>query len=242
MDEKIENAVKLIKNSYQISVLSGAGISAESGIPTFRGEDGLWKNYRAEELATPQAFSKDPELVWEWYNWRRAIISSKKPNPAHYSCAKLEKIFNSKFTLITQNVDGFHRLAGAENVLEIHGNIFEVKCLKCNIIYEERSELDNKPLCRECDGRLRPNIVWFGESLDQNILTNVYDDLATTELLLIIGTSAVVYPAASFGALAKQNGAKILEINLTSTQNSQIADVSVQGKAGEVLPLIVDSL
>ncbi len=153
-----------------ITVLTGAGISADSGVPTFRGTDGLWRNYRAEDLATPEAFERDPRLVWEWYNWRRELIASKRPNPAHEAVVELERRC-PQFWLITQNVDGLHRAAGSRKISEIHGNIWMVRCTACRSVEENREvPIALLPECRRCGGLLRPHIVWFGESLDSDDL------------------------------------------------------------------------
>ncbi len=239
-----KDAIKLLKDKINqaknVVVISGAGISAESGIPTFRGKDGLWKKYRAEELATNQAFVRDSSLVWEWYNWRREIIGSKKPNPAHEACVKLEKKLGKGFSIITQNVDGLHGLAGNKNVLEIHGNIWRTRCTSCGIVEEHREKLTTNPRCEKCEGLLRPDVVWFGESLDENILYNTFQKLLESEVALVVGTSGVVYPAAQFADTAKGRGAYVAEINLEKTAKSSDVDISIIGKAGEILPLLVD--
>lgn len=243
MDKR--NAIKIIKEKIKAAsnlvILSGAGISAESGIPTFRGEDGLWKKYRAEELASPKAFSSNPELVWEWYNWRRELIRSKKPNQAHISCVDLEKKFKDKFTIITQNVDGLHQQAGNNNVIELHGNIWKTRCTNCGDIKENKSTLGNLPKCSICNGLLRPHIVWFGEALDEELLYKAYKVLLSTDIVIVVGTSGIVYPAAQFAGTAKDSGAFVIEIDIKETPQSSLVDVSVRGKAGEILPLIVES-
>jgi NAD-dependent deacetylase len=219
-------------------VLSGAGISAESGVPTFRGKDGLWKNFKAEDLATPRAFQRDPALVWEWYNWRREKLSGLKPNPAHYALAELGKRFRD-FTIITQNVDGLHSLAGSSCVLELHGNIWRVRCVECGLTSENRAvPIDIPPRCG-CGGLLRPDIVWFGEALPEGVLEEAFKALDRTDFVFVVGTSGVVQPAASFAATAKQNGAFLVEINLERTPLSDIMDIVVQGRAGEVLPKLL---
>jgi len=240
LQKHIDKAKDIIKNTKFLAIMTGAGISAESDIPTFRGEDGLWKNYRAEELATPEAFNRNPEIVWEWYNWRRDIIGSKNPNPAHYACVNLENRYNDNFSIITQNVDGLHKKAGSIRVCEIHGNIWEVRCLECGSVYYEEEKLDDKPKCKKClTGFLRPNVVWFGESLDPKVLSKTDEVLNSCDTLLIIGTSGIVYPAAAFYQIAKSNGAKVIEINPATTPSQSSFDCVIKGKAGEVLPLIV---
>ncbi|MCS6897478.1 MAG: NAD-dependent deacylase [Nitrospira sp.] len=224
-----------------IVTLTGAGISADSGIPTFRGADGLWRTYRAEELATPEAFERDPQLVWEWYNWRRELIAAKRPNDAHYALVALETRHEG-FWLITQNVDGLHREAGSRKLSEIHGNIWMVRCTRCGRIEENRSvPIKIPPSCSGCAGLLRPHIVWFGESLDPQDMVRCYEVLQTCDTLLIIGTSGVVYPAAGFAALAKQAGAFVGEINPDETPQTPLADVSLRGRAKDVVPLLISS-
>jgi NAD-dependent deacetylase len=233
--EKIKK--RLFASSSPV-VLTGAGISAESGVPTFRGNDGLWKNFRAEELATPQAFQRDPALVWEWYNWRREKVSGLKPNAAHHTLFELGKRFKD-FTIITQNVDGLHGLAGSPDVLELHGNIWRVRCLRCSVVSENRAvPIEIPPRC-ECGGLLRPDIVWFGEALPGEVLEGAFKALERTDFIFVVGTSGVVQPAASFAVTAKQNGAFLVEINLERTPLSDIMDIVVLGKAGEVLPKLL---
>lgn len=225
-----------------VTVLTGAGISAESGVPTFRGEDGLWKNYRAEELATPQAFSANPTLVWEWYDWRRGVIAGKEPNPAHYAITDLENIFE-RFLLITQNVDGLHRRAGTKNLVELHGYIFGVRCVAEG---KTKENLDVPlraipPRC-DCGAMLRPDIVWFGEALPEHALAAALGASRACDLMLVVGTSAVVQPAASMPLLAKQSGAFVMEINPDPTPITPYVDLTLQGKAGELLPEVVAAL
>ena len=219
-----------------VAVLTGAGISADSGVPTFRGADGLWRNYRAEDLATPEAFARDPRLVWEWYNWRRELIATKIPNAAHHTLVELERRVE-RFWLITQNVDGLHPDAGSGNLSEIHGNIWKVRCTQCRQVQENRAvPIPMLPLCPACGGLLRPHIVWFGESLDPDDLDRSVAAVGSCEVLLIIGTSGVVYPAASFAALARQAGAFVAEINLDPAPNPQVVDLTIGGRAADVVP------
>jgi NAD-dependent deacetylase len=228
-----------IARARSITVLTGAGISADSGVPTFRGADGLWRNYRAEDLATPNAFERDPRLVWEWYNWRRELIASKRPNPAHEAVAELERRC-PQFWLITQNVDGLHRAAGSRKISEIHGNIWMVRCTACRSVAENRDvPIALLPSCRRCGGLLRPHIVWFGESLDAGDLARCASVLRSCDVLLVIGTSGVVYPAAGFASSAKDAGAFVVEINLDPTPQSELVDVSLQGRAKDIVPLLL---
>ncbi len=240
---QIASVAKLLAGSKKIVVLTGAGISAESGIPTFRGKNGLWKTYRAEELATPAAFSHNPKLVWEWYNWRRTIIFPKEPNPGHKVLAEWEKIFPF-FVLITQNIDGLHQKAGSHNILELHGNIWRLKCLQEGTVIENH-EVPLKeipPHCPRCHALLRPDVVWFGEALPSSILHQAFRQSSQCEVMLVIGTSAVVQPAASLPLTAAEAGAKLVEINPTSTPLTPASDFSLRGKAGELLSLINEEL
>jgi NAD-dependent deacetylase len=228
-----------LARAESVTVLTGAGISADSGVPTFRGEEGLWRNFRPEELASPQAFERDPTLVWEWYNWRRELLSTKEPNAAHKAIAQLEKHIK-QFWLITQNVDGLHPAAGSTKLSEIHGNIWKVRCTTCgklNANYDVPIAI--LPYCTDCKGLLRPHIVWFGESLNQQDLDDSLQALRSCEVLLIIGTSGVVYPAASFAPIAKQEGALVVELNLDPTPHSDLVDLSIQGRAKDLVPLLL---
>ncbi len=221
-------------------VLTGAGVSAESGIPTFRGVEGLWKKYRAEELATPEAFARNPELVWEWYEYRRNIIGKAGPNAAHRAIVHFEKVFTG-FLLVTQNVDGLHFKAGNRKIVELHGNIFRNKCSRDGRIVEISGKSDLLPRC-ECGAYLRPDVVWFGESLPSDAIEKAFDFAKKCEAMIVVGTSGVVHPAASLPSLAKTHGAWILEINIEPTPISHVADESIFGKAGEILSRIVKML
>ena len=230
-----------LSTARSVTVLTGAGISADSGVPTFRGADGLWRHYRAEDLATPEAFARDPRLVWEWYNWRRELIATTRPNPAHDAVASMEQRFK-QFWLITQNVDGLHGDAGSRQLSEIHGNIWKVRCTRCRDIVDNRDvPIAMLPLCRSCGGLLRPHIVWFGESLAEEDLDRSAAALQSSDVCLIVGTSGVVYPAAGFGAIAKQAGAFIVEINLDTTAHSKLADATLQGRARDIVPLLLEA-
>jgi NAD-dependent deacetylase len=235
----LQGLKKRLAQAHSVTVLTGAGISADSGVPTFRGTDGLWRNYRAEDLATPEAFERDPRLVWEWYNWRREIIATKRPNPAHHALVELEKRV-SQFWLITQNVDGLHRDAGSQRLSEIHGNIWKVRCTACRRVSDNRQvPIPILPNCDRCGSLLRPHIVWFGESLAREDLEQSYAALESCEVLLIIGTSGMVYPAASFAPVAEQAGAFVAELNLDATPNSNVVDVSIRGRASELVPQLL---
>lgn len=223
-------------------MLTGAGISADSGVPTFRGTEGLWRNYRAEDLATPYAFERDPRLVWEWYNWRRELIATKQPNAAHLALVELEHRAPA-FWLITQNVDGLHRDAGSRSLSEIHGNIWTVRCTGCQAVEENRDlPIPILPSCFHCGSLLRPHIVWFGESLLAADLEQCSTALRQCDLLLVIGTSGVVYPAAGFASAAKDAGAFVAEVNLDPTPQSPLVDVSLHGRAKDLVPLLLDPI
>lgn len=222
----------IVSKDRRCVVLTGSGVSAESGIPTFRGEKGLWKQYRPEELATADAFQRDPQLVWEWYNWRRGIIGKAQPNEAHHVIAAMESFF-SDFALVTQNIDGLHQKAGSKNVLELHGNIWKNKCFVCGKKFGEIESVE--PERCECGGFIRPDVIWFGESLDREILSAAFQKASGTDLCFVVGTSGVVQPAASIPFIAKENGGYVIEINLERTPISSIADFFVAGKAAETM-------
>jgi len=233
--------LNLTRDSY-VTVLTGSGFSAESGVPTFRGEDGLWRNFRAQELATPEAFARDPRLVWEWYDWRRGIIAGKEPNPAHYAVTDLENMFE-RFLLITQNVDGLHRRAGTVKLVELHGYIFGMRCTADGTVTEnlEVPLAAIPPEC-ECGAMLRPDVVWFGEALPERAITAALDASRECDLMLVAGTAAVVQPAASMPLMAKQAGAFVIEINTEFTPISPYVDLTLQGKAGAMMPQMVSAL
>jgi len=241
-EEKIIEAKEIIESCASLTVLTGAGISAESGVPTFRGKDGLWRNFRSEQLATPDAFWDNPKLVWEWYDWRRAAIKEAKPNPGHFALAELESQKKS-MTLITQNIDGLHQMAGSKNILEIHGNIWQVRCTKCGDIKQNhRVPLEEMlPRCELCGEIGRPNVVWFGEIIPMEVIDSSLKAIEECDVMLIVGTSGVVEPAASLGLVAKQTGKKVIEINLESTTNSPLFDLTLLGKSGEIVPLLYTS-
>jgi NAD-dependent protein deacetylase/lipoamidase len=228
-----------IKNARSIAVLTGAGISAESGIPTFRDAGGLWKNFRAEDLATPQAFARDPKFVWEWYDWRRSLIAKAEPNAGHRALAELEKRA-AHFTLITQNVDGLHDRAGSRHILKVHGDIWTLRCTLCGLErHEPRPSLPDLPPHCNCGGLERPGVVWFGESLPPDIWSQAEQAAAAADLFLVIGTSASVYPAAGLVHLAKAAGAKVVEVNPAETSVSGMVDFSWRVPAAEALPQLI---
>jgi NAD-dependent deacetylase len=234
----IQDIKERLYNANAVTILTGAGISAESGVPTFRGKNGLWKNFRPEDLATPEAFKKDPWLVWEWYDSRRQVLSRLKPNLGHFTITELEKRAK-EFTLITQNVDGLHQLAGSKNIMELHGNIWRVKCLTCSKITENRDiPIKILPFCK-CGGLLRPAVVWFGEMLSDNIMKKAFVASDKCNMMFVIGTSSVVHPAASLALRAKDEGAFIVEINIENTPLSASADATIFGKSGDILPQLL---
>lgn len=241
MPDRIKRAADMLSNARKVTVLTGAGISAESNVPTFRGKDGLWKNFRPEDLATPEAFKRDPKLVWEWYKWRRGIVTKCRTNPAHEVIAKMESRFSS-FTLVTQNVDGLHRRAGNKNVLELHGNLFKARCTKEGTIMDLDQGDDPLPKCPDCGALLRPHIVWFGESLDPEILQKAFAASVSCDIFLVAGTSAIVQPAATLPLYARQSGAPVIEVNLERTALSSMVNISLTGKAGEILPRIWEQM
>ena len=228
-----------IASARAVTILTGAGISADSGVPTFRGADGLWRNFRAEELATPEAFERDPRLVWEWYNWRRELIATKQPNEAHAAIASLESRIEN-FWLITQNVDGLHRQAGSTKLSEIHGNIWMVRCTACGAVTENHQiPLSLLPHCGPCGGLLRPHIIWFGESLRKEDLACCANQLQACDVLLVIGTSGVVYPSAGFASIAKDACACVIEVNLDQTPQSDLVDIALHGRAKDLVPMLL---
>ena len=221
-----QEAKRLLKAARAIAALTGAGISAESGIPTFRGAAGLWRSYRAEDLATPQAYAADPELVWNWYKMRLNTVLAAEPNDAHRLLAGLE----SRLTLVTQNVDGLHARAGSAP-LELHGNITHSRCERCEHLDKLEPDFEPPPFCSLCGNRARPNVVWFGEGLPQATFAKSVHAFASAEVALIIGTSGVVEPAASLARLAKSEGAFVIEINPEPTPLSNVADLSLRMSA-----------
>jgi NAD-dependent deacetylase len=239
IENELSPILALLDRTTRVTVLTGSGISAESGIPTFRGEQGLWKQFRAEELATLQAFERDPGLVWEWYDWRRGIIGRAEPNEGHGTIAAWQEVFPS-FSLITQNIDGLHERAGSREPIELHGNIWKMRCLREGTVTESREVplRSLPPLCPACGAMLRPHVVWFGEALDRHVLDEAYRLSASCEVMFVVGTSALVQPAASLPLAAADSGAKIVEVNPDPTPLSRAADFVLRGKAGQILPLL----
>jgi NAD-dependent deacetylase len=235
--------ILFLRKTTRVAVLTGAGVSQESGLRTFRdAQSGLWAQYKPEDLASPEAFNRDPKLVWDWYAWRREAIKGVRPNPGHYALAEMEKKF-LHFTLITQNVDGLHRMAGSENVLELHGNILKVRCSECGTFADTwGDDLDSVPRCEKCNGLLRPDVVWFGESLPRTTLEAAVEAARTCQAFFSIGTSGVVHPAAALAHAARNKGSVVVEINAEPTPLTYKADFVLQGKSGELLPDLVKAV
>jgi NAD-dependent deacetylase len=235
----LEEAREWLARAASVAALTGAGISAESGVPTFRGAGGLWREYRPEDLATPEAFARDPRLVWEWYDWRRQAIRTAQPNAAHLALVQLERRI-PRFTLITQNVDGLHDMAGSGGVLKLHGDIWRMRCTACGAEWPDRcAPLPKLPPHCACGGLARPGVVWFGEPLPDGTMQEAGHAAASAEVFLVIGTSAVVHPAAGLIPYARRAGAKVIEINTERTAASQWVDCALRGPAGEILPRLI---
>ncbi len=232
--------IQKLRQARHVVVLTGAGISAESGIPTFReAQTGLWAQYDPQQLATMRAFRQNPRLVWEWYAWRRQLVADARPNPGHYALAEIERRV-ARFTLITQNVDGLHHQSGVKNLIEIHGNLTSVKCLNEDRVVDSWEEVDDPPpRCPACGGLLRPNVVWFGEALPEEALNNAIAAARTADLFFTVGTSAIVYPAAALPLEATQHGATTVEANPSPTPLSGEMDFTLRGPAGVILPALV---
>lgn len=232
-----------VKTAVSVTILTGAGVSAESGVPTFRqAQTGLWAQYDPHELATPEAFQRNPALVWEWYAWRRELVQQAEPNPAHLALVTLAQRV-PHLTLITQNVDNLHQRAGSQNLIELHGNITRIKCAKDGRIISTWDKPDNPPpRCPHCQAYLRPDVVWFGESLPRAALEEAIKQAQQCDLFFSIGTSALVQPAASLPLLAVENGATLVEINPDQTPLTQWADYALHGPAGVVLPALLTAV
>lgn len=252
---EVQDAAKLLASKQRICILTGAGISAESGIPTFRDKQtGLWQNYRAEDLATLDAFARNPKLVWSWYQWRRKLVADKTPNPAHNALAQWQqraKSNHQQLTLITQNVDDLHEQAGS-TVTHLHGNLWRNRCSQCQTPYQDNSDQLNGSkealnfdeallICQHCEGYIRPDIVWFGESLPVQAWQTAEEAATHCEVFISIGTSSLVYPTAGLAQLAKQNGAKVIEINPNPTPNT-VVDITLAEKAGAVMPVLLEQI
>lgn len=224
-------------------VLTGAGVSAESGVPTFRNPGGLWERFRPEELASFEAFMRNPDLVWEWYRYRKKVMSEVGPNPGHGALAQMQDLVPD-FTLVTQNVDNLHQRAGSRNVVELHGNITRSFCVECGLQAgsEEQAADDRLPRCKACGGLLRPDVVWFGELLPEGAFQKAMEAAHRCDVFLCVGTSGVVYPAASIPIAARSAGAYVVEINPEYTDLSSRMSETILGRSGEILPALVPHL
>lgn len=255
----LERARGLVEAAERIVVLTGAGVSAESGVPTFRGAGGLWNSYRPEELATPEAFARDPRLVWEWYAWRRSLVAECEPNAAHLAIARLGLRRPGRTTIVTQNVDGLHHRAARAEAgrsgaatspepaypFEVHGAIHRDRCSECGERDDAPGPVDatsagTLPRCAACGGLMRPDVVWFGEMLDPDVIGASMDAAREADLCLVVGTSALVHPAASVPDVTLNGGGCVVELNLEPTPVSSYATVSVLGEAGTLVPAVVD--
>ena len=250
----LAGARDLLGSARSVLVLTGAGISAESGVPTFRGAGGLWGEYRAEDLATPEAFDRDPHLVWEWYSWRREQLLGCRPNPAHLALARWQLQEPARVRIATQNVDGLHARALASgasqtppvraDLVEVHGSIFRSRCTVCEERVEETpgspgTAAGTLPSCNDCGGLLRPDVVWFGEALDQRTIETAFDWAERADLCLVVGTSALVHPAASLPVATRDSGGFIVEVNPEETPLTRLATLSLRGTAVEIVPRIL---
>ena len=238
-----ERLLARLKDAGRVVVFTGAGISAESGVPTFRGEEGLWKKFRPEELANIDAFMRNPDLVWQWYQHRRDVISSVVPNAGHYAIAAMDARFQSCI-VVTQNIDNLHRRAGSRIVHELHGNIERNYCASCSTpaTAEEVAQQEAAPRCRKCGGLVRPGVVWFGELLPELEWNAAVAAVEQADLFFAVGTSSVVYPAASLPQIARRSGAYVVEVNIETTDLSPAADEVLLGKAGEILPALLSHI
>jgi NAD-dependent deacetylase len=235
--------VTLLRSTSSLAALTGAGVSQESGLRTFRdAQAGLWAQYKPEELASPEAFARDPKLIWDWYAWRREAVKAVRPNAGHYALVEIEKRI-PQFTLITQNVDGLHRMAGSQNVLELHGNIQRVRCSECYMVADAwGDDTESVPKCDSCGGLLRPDVVWFGESLPREQLDAAVEAARTCDVFFSIGTSGVVQPAASLAHAARNRGAAVVEVNAEPTPLTPKVNYFFEAKSGEILPELVKAV
>lgn len=237
-------AARLIARARRCAVLTGAGVSAESGVPTFRdAQTGLWSRFDPAQLASPEGFRADPPLVWRWYAWRRELVARAAPNAAHHALARASGRFE-RLTLITQNVDGLHRRAGCRDVIELHGNILRTKCFaECGVRYEDPATVPagEPPRCPSCGSWLRPDVVWFGEMLDPDTLARAEEAASACELMLVVGTSGLVYPAAGLPALARRGGARVIIVNPNESDLDACAQVVVRAPAATALPVLLSA-
>ena len=245
MPSALESAIAAVAeaagSARHVCVLTGAGISAESGVPTFReAQTGLWEQYDPADLATPEAFLRDPELIWRWYRWRRELVAAAEPNPGHLALASLAELV-PRLTLVTQNVDGLHQRAGSPDVIEFHGNLFEDRCFVegCTVEADHETAV---PLCPACGAQIRPGVVWFGEAIPERALNASLAAAAECDLYLSIGTSSLVYPAAGLVEIALRNEATVVEINPNPTMQASAFSYSIAATAGSALPKIIAAM
>jgi NAD-dependent deacetylase len=238
MSSSVEAARAVLAGAKAVAVLTGAGVSAESGIPTFRSNGGYWRTHRFEDLATPQGFARDPKFVWEWYEERRRAIAAAAPNAGHLALVELERRV-PEFTLITQNVDGLHDLAGSKNVIKLHGDVWVLRCLGCGRERVDRAVLSELPPNCECGAMMRPGVVWFGEMLPEGAIERAADAVRQADAVIVAGTSARVYPAAGLIPLAIERGAAVIEINPEATEYSDDVTFSLRGASAEILPRLI---
>jgi len=235
-------AIEALRAAGRVLVLTGSGASAESGVPTFReAQSGLWARFDPLELATPEAFLRDPAFVWRWYRWRRELVAAVEPNAGHYALAALARRLPA-LTLVTQNVDGLHQRAGSPDVIEFHGNLFEDRCSAEGCLVDGVDHADEVPRCDQCGAFVRPGVVWFGEVIPSRALASATAAAQDCDVFLSVGTSSLVWPAAGLAETARERGATVIEINLDVTPLSAQSQVVINGKAGEILPKLVDSL
>lgn len=233
--------IEALREARHVVALTGAGASAESGVPTFRdAQTGLWARFDPHELATPEAFRRNPKLVWDWYAWRRALVARARPNPGHYALVEMARCA-LRFTLITQNVDGLHQQAGSRDVIELHGSLWRFKCFDCDAPYLGTPAEDDGviPTCAHCSGLLRPDVVWFGERLPAEAYRAALEAAQACDVFLSVGTSGLVEPAASLPRLAWRAGAVVVTVNPDTAAESPPGAYSIYGKAGEALPALV---
>ncbi|MFL7870071.1 MAG: NAD-dependent deacetylase [Anaerolineales bacterium] len=235
--------VRFLRKAERVVALTGAGVSQESGLRTFRdAQTGLWSQYKPTDLASPEAYERDPKLVWDWYAWRREAIKGVRPNPGHYALVNMAQHIPD-FILITQNVDGLHRMAGSQRVIELHGNLQRVRCSSCGQQAEDwENAEDDVPRCNVCGGLLRPDVVWFGETLPRAELETAVEAARTCHVFFSVGTSGVVQPAASLAFAAHNKGAVVVEINAEPTPLTPKVDFALHGKSGEILPALVEAV
>jgi NAD-dependent deacetylase len=242
-EDALDRAAEVLASASEVAVLTGAGVSAESGLATFRDADGLWEGHRVEDVATPSGFRRDPAQVWRFYHARRASLRQASPNPGHRALVALEERFGARFTLATQNVDGLHGAAGSHRLLELHGNLRRVRCTECDWAEDRGTDpLPDMPRCGGCGALLRPDVVWFEEPLPVAEWHEAKRAADRCDCFLVIGTSAVVYPAAGLIRSARYGGARVIEVNLRTTGASAAADVGLYGPSGELLPRLVERL